>query len=218
MLQGLLTPTQQGTRFYGVTVGVVTNNQDPNKLGRVKVNFPWLSPGDESAWARVLTPMAGKDRGAFFLPEVDDEVLVAFEHGQVEFPYVLGALWNGKDTPPETNADGNNDKRVLKSRSGHLIRLDDNADQAKIEIIDKTGNNSVVFDASANTITIKARGGITLMSDGDITLEAKGQVVIKGQSLNVESTAQNVTVTAQAAMDVKANGTLNLQGAVVNIN
>jgi len=218
MLRGLLTPAQQGTRFYGVTVGVVTNNQDPDKLGRVKVHFPWLSPEDESAWARVLAPMAGKDRGIFFLPEVDDEVLVAFEHGQVEFPYVLGALWNGKDTPPETNDDGKNDKRVLKSRSGHLIRLDDNADQAKIEIIDKTRNNSMVFDASANTITIKAQGGITLTSDGDITLEAKGQVVIKGQSLSVESTAQNVTVTAQATMDVKANGTLNIKGAVVNIN
>jgi phage baseplate assembly protein V len=217
-LHGLLTPGDQTTRFYGVTVGVVTNNQDPAKLGRVKVHFPWLSAEDESAWARMLTPMAGKDHGVFFLPEVNDEVLVAFEHGQVDFPYVLGALWNGQDIPPETNADGKNDKRVLKSRSGHLIRLDDNADQAKIEIIDKTGKNSVVFDASANTITIKAQGGITLTSDGDITLKAKGQVVIKGQSLSVESTAQNVTVTAQATMDVKANGTLNIKGKVVNIN
>jgi len=218
MLRGLLTPRDQGTRFYGVTVGVVTNNQDPDKLGRVKVHFPWLSQEDESSWARVLSPMAGRDRGLYCLPEVDDEVLVAFEHGQVEFPYILGALWNGKDIPPETNADGKNDKRVLKSRSGHVIRLDDSSDQAKIEVIDKTGNNKVVIDASKNTITIQAQGGISLTSDGDITLEAKGQVVIKGLRVSLEATGQNDTVTAQAGMDLKADGPLNIKGVVVNIN
>ena len=77
-------------RLYGVVVGLVTNNQDPDKLGRVKVRFPWLGDSDESAWARLATPMAGKDRGLYFLPEVDDEVLVVFEHGDLRFPYILG--------------------------------------------------------------------------------------------------------------------------------
>ncbi|MDQ3855312.1 MAG: phage baseplate assembly protein V, partial [Chloroflexota bacterium] len=130
-----------------MVVGLVTNNQDPDGLGRVKVKFPWLSDEDESSWARIVTPMAGNDRGLYFLPEVDDEVLVAFEHGDVRFPYVLGALWNGKDKPPESNDDGRNDQRTIKSRSGHIIRLDD-GDEAKLEILDKTGNNSIVINAS----------------------------------------------------------------------
>ena len=88
-------------RFYGVVIGVVTNNHDPRSLGRIKVKFPWLSADNESNWARVASLMAGKGRGALFLPEVDDEVLVMFEHGYMEHPYVVGALWNGKDTPPK---------------------------------------------------------------------------------------------------------------------
>src|SRR5262249_55069754 len=114
--------TRQGDerdRIYGVVVGVVTNNQDPDKLGRVKVKFPWLSADHESGWARIACPMAGNGRGFFFLPEVDDEVLIAFEHGRVEFPYVVGSLYNGKDKPPGDNGDGKNNLRSLKSRSGH---------------------------------------------------------------------------------------------------
>src|ERR1700750_2275998 len=84
-------------RIYGVVVAVVTNNQDPDGFGRVKVKFPWLSDVDESSWARIAAPMAGKARGIYFLPEVDDEVLVIFEHGDVRSPYVLGALWNCQD-------------------------------------------------------------------------------------------------------------------------
>jgi uncharacterized protein involved in type VI secretion and phage assembly len=100
-------------RIHGVVVGLVTNNQDPDGLGRVKVKFPWLSDVDESSWARIAAPMAGKQRGACFLPEVDDEVLVAFEHGDMRFPYVLGALWNGQDAPPVTNSDGTNNVRMI---------------------------------------------------------------------------------------------------------
>src|SRR5205085_2988322 len=123
----------------GVVVGVVTNNQDdPDGLGRVKVKFPWLSNDEESFWARVAVPMAGKERGFYFLPEVEDEVLVAFEHGDPRFPYVLGSLWNGQDKPPEKN-DGKNNVRVIKSRSGHVIRLNDEDGKEKIESIDKSG-------------------------------------------------------------------------------
>ena len=90
-LLDLFQPTQEteGDRLYGVVVGIVTNNQDPDGMGRVKVRFPWLSATEESWWARIAVPMAGKDRGAYFLPEVDDEVLVAFEHGEVRSPYLL---------------------------------------------------------------------------------------------------------------------------------
>jgi uncharacterized protein involved in type VI secretion and phage assembly len=128
ILDLLLPETESESRagkIFGVVVGVVTNNQDPEKMGRVKVRFPWLNETDESHWARVATLMAGKDRGTWFLPEVDDEVLVAFGHGDVRFPYVVGALWNGVDTPPRDNDDGKNNERVVKSRLGHELIFGD---------------------------------------------------------------------------------------------
>src|SRR5271165_2888626 len=141
-------------RFYGVVVGVVTNNQDPDKMARVRIKFPWLSDDHESWWARIAVPMAGASRGAYFLPEVDDEVLVAFEHGDVRSPYVVGALWNKKDAPPTTNDDGKNNIRVIHSRSGHLVRLDDSDGDEKIEIIDKTGGNSITIKSSDNSVSL----------------------------------------------------------------
>ena len=104
-------------RIYGVVIGIVTNNNDPKSQGRIKVKFPWLDQKYESEWARLASPMAGKNRGLYCLPEVEDEVLVMFEHGDVRRPYILGALWNGKDAPPAENDKGENNLRLLKSRS-----------------------------------------------------------------------------------------------------
>ncbi|HVF50660.1 MAG TPA: phage baseplate assembly protein V [Pyrinomonadaceae bacterium] len=197
-------------RINGVVVGVVTNTQDPEAMGRVKVKFPWLSDTDESTWARIAAPMAGKERGFYFLPEVDDEVLVAFEHGDLRFPYVLGALWNGKDAPPEKNDDGKNNIRVIKSRSGHVVRLTDEDGAEKIEIIDKSKKNSIVFDTSANTITIT--------SDKDIVLAAKqGKITLDAQDVEIKSSAAT-KLEAGANMDVKATGQMTVKGATVNIN
>src|SRR5262249_22667121 len=143
------------SRCYGVVIGVVTNNQDPDGLGRVKVKFPWLVDNDESNWARIASPMAGSDRGFSFLPAVQDEVLVAFEHGDFRSPYILGALWNGVDKPPgEKKSDSKNEKLLIKSRSQHLFILDDTAGKEKIQIIDKTGKNSIVIDSSSNKMTV----------------------------------------------------------------
>jgi uncharacterized protein involved in type VI secretion and phage assembly len=197
-------------RINGVVIGVVTNNKDEEGLGRVKVRFPWLSEADESHWARIAAPMAGKQRGIYFLPEVDDEVLVAFEHGDVRFPYVLGALWNGQDAPPATNDDGKNNVRVIQSRSGHIIRLNDEDGKEKIEILDKSGKNSIVFDTAQNTITIAA--------DKDITLAApQGTIKLDAQKIELKSSADS-KIEAGAGMDVKAGATMNIKGATVNIN
>ena len=118
--------------------------------------------------------MAGPERGTYFLPEVDDEVLVAFDHGGIHHPYVIGALWNGKDKPPETNDDGKNNIRVIKSRSGHVIRLNDEDGKEKIEIIDKSEKNSIIFDTAENTITITTDKDIILTaSHGAIKLDAQ---------------------------------------------
>ena len=209
-LANALTDRSPEARLYGVTVGVVTNNQDPDGLGRVKVKFPWLSDDVESHWARVVTPMAGNDRGLFFLPEVDDEVLVAFEHGSPEFPYVLGALWNGKDKAPESNDDGENNMRTIKSRSGHVVRLDDTDGSEKIEIVDGSGANSIVISTADNTITITA--------DADITIKSgNGKLILSGNGIEIKSQA-DVKVEAGANMDLKASGQLNIKGTTVNIN
>ena len=93
----------QASKIYGFVIGIVTNNQDPDGLCRVKVKFPWLSDEVESWWARCAQPMAGADRGTMLIPEIDDEVLIGFEHGDVRFPYVVGALHNGVDKPPKAN-------------------------------------------------------------------------------------------------------------------
>jgi uncharacterized protein involved in type VI secretion and phage assembly len=193
-LLDLLSPVaDKASRINGVVVGIVTSNRDPDGMARVRVKFPWLSGSDESWWARLAAPMAGGDRGVYFLPEVDDEVLVAFEHGDIRFPYVLGGLWNGKQAPPVKNDDGKNNVRVIHSRSGHVIRLDDSDGSEKIEIIDKTGNNSIVIDSSSNKISIK--------TDGDILVESQSKVAVKGPSIEIE-----------------ASGELKLKGSIVNIN
>jgi uncharacterized protein involved in type VI secretion and phage assembly len=198
------------SRIAGVVVAVVTNTQDPDGLARVKVRFPWLSDADESPWARVACLMAGASRGTYFLPEVDDEVLVAFEQGDVRLPYVIGALWNGKDLPPAKNDDGKNDVRMIKSRSGHVVRLNDKDGSETIEIVDKTGKNSLVIDATKNTIAIR--------SDQDITLSAaNGTITLDAQKLVLKSSA-DAAVQAGGAMKLEASGTATLKGATVNIN
>lgn len=206
----LLEPVEKASRIYGMVIGVVTNLKDPEGLGRVKVKFPWLSEKDESHWARIVTPMAGKERGFYFLPEVDDEVLVAFEHGIAEMPYVVGALWNGKDKPPEKNDDGENNLRTIKSRSGHIIRLNDKKGEEKIEIIDSTAKNKITISTKDNTISIEA--------DADVTIKSsKGKLVLQGKDVEIKSQAA-VKIEASGNMDLKSNAQLNIKGTVVNIN
>jgi uncharacterized protein involved in type VI secretion and phage assembly len=200
----------RGGRIQGVVVGIVTNNQDPDGLGRVKVKFPWLSDVDESTWARIAAPMAGDQRGVYFLPEVDDEVLVAFEHGDVRFPYVLGALWNGKDAPPASNDDGKNNVRIIKSRSGHVIKLNDEDGKETIEIVDKSEKNSILIDTANNSIAVT--------SDKDITLSASnGTIKLNAQKIEINSSGPT-KIAAGSTASVEASATLTVKGATVNIN
>lgn len=202
--------SQQGSaKTYGVVVGIVTNNKDPDKMGRIKVSFPWLADSQESWWARIATPMAGNGRGAYFLPEVNDEVLIAFEHGDMRFPYVVGALWNGKDSPPTTNDDGENNIREIKSRSGHIIRLDDTSGNEKIEIIDKSGGNSLTIASSDNSITLTCTGRMKLQAMG-IDISSQADINIEAQT--------TMSVKAGATMDINANATMDIQASMVNIN
>jgi uncharacterized protein involved in type VI secretion and phage assembly len=192
-------------RLFGLVIGLVTNNRDQDNLGRIKVRFPWLSDSEESYWARIAAP-----GGTYFLPEVDNEVLVAFEHGDPRFPYVLGVLANGKDQPVTTNSDGKNNLRMIKSRSGHIIKLNDEDGKETIEIVDKTGKNSVVIDSAKGTLTITTNKDITLSA-------AQGTITLDAQKIAVKS-SDSTTIESKAGMDMKASGSLNLKGATVNIN
>jgi phage baseplate assembly protein V len=198
------------TRFLGVSIGIVTNNKDPDGLGRVKLALPWLADGVETDWARVASLMAGKDRGCYFLPEVDDEVLVAFEHGDPECPYVLGALWNGKDKPPVTNSDGKNDVRTIRSRSGHQIRLTDTQGSERIEIVDKSGKNSIVIDTKDNTITVTGGADIAVKADN-------GALKLHGRSVEIVASGE-VKIEAKSQASMQASGQLRLKGQMVHIN
>lgn len=180
-----------------VVVGIVTNNSDPEDLGRVKVKFPWLAEDEESTWARIAAPMAGQDRGFYFLPEVNDEVLLAFEHGDVHRPYVLGVLWNGQDNPPKPSSEvlsgGRVVQRIIKSRAGHTIILDDTDGGGGITIEDRSGNKMVI-DSGTNAMKLQV--------NGNLEIEAQGKVSIKGQA--------GVEISSSAIVDVK--------GTMINLN
>ncbi|MEM1167737.1 MAG: phage baseplate assembly protein V [Cyanobacteria bacterium P01_H01_bin.35] len=199
----LLLNNDKNNIFNGVTIGIVTNNKDPEGLGRIKVKFPWLSEDEESYWARILTPMAGNDRGIYFLPEVDDEVLVAFGQGDMNVPYILGALWNGKDKPPAQNDDGKNNQRMIKSRSGHQIILDDTEGEEQIIIQDKTGQNQILIDSKENNMNIKV--------EKDLTIETKGKIILKSSDDDVSIECNNLSIKVNKNYELEAGANCTIK-------
>lgn len=161
-------------RMLGAVKAIVTNIADPEGLGRVKLRFPWLSDSLESNWAQVAAPVAGPNRGLFLMPEVDDQVLVVFENGDINHPFVVGGLWNKTDKAPVAIADGKNNLRVWKSKSGHCITLDDTDGSEKIVICDKSGNSQIILDSSG-AVTIKAGGTLKIDAGENILVQGGGQ-------------------------------------------
>ncbi|MEZ4492818.1 MAG: VgrG-related protein [Dehalococcoidia bacterium] len=204
-------------RWPGVVPGVVSDSNDPEGLGRVKVAFAWLANDYVSNWARIAVPMAGNERGVWFAPEVNDEVLVAFEHGDIGSPYVVGFLYNGQDKPPQNAVVGGTvNERVIVTTSGHQIILRDQSGNEAIEIIDKTGSNKVTIDSSSGLITVEGT---------DIEVKASNNIKLEGTNVEIKANA-NFKVEASANIDLKANAQLNAQasgpvavkGAVINLN
>ena len=188
----------------GVAVGVVTDNRDPLNRGRVKVRRAAAPDGE--FWARLAAPAAGRDSGIYAVPEPGDEVLLAFEHGHPDRPYVIGALWNGKDTPPAAAPS----VRVVKSRTGHAVRLDDTAGAEKIEVVEKDGKSSIVLDSVTGAITV--RGG------ADVTVEAPNGVLrLRGNQIAM-SADTSISVQAQGSLDLAGTGPTTLRGSTVDIN
>jgi len=199
---------ESGGYVKGVAIALVTQNKDDEGLCRVKVRYPWHEKPRESYWARLAMPMAGNNRGLVLIPEVGDEVLVAFEREDLRFPCVLGALWNGKDKPPLANDDGKNDRRILKSRKKHYLLFDDGA-RGVVELAHEKGRK-VVFDDDGFAVQDEKGNVVKVDSNsGAMTIEAKGQLTIKAASITIEATG---------TLELKASATLTIRGALVNIN
>ena len=209
-------------RVYGVTLAQVTSLDDLKGLGRVQVSFPWLSSSVNSAWARIATAWAGGSRGTYLLPEVGDEVVVAFRHGDLRHPYILGFVWSDTDRPPEFTPElqrrelrsktGHGivfddftgmESLTFESQGGHEIVLDDTAGAMKISITDSSDTLSIVLD----TIT----GKISITTDvGQISLSAPaGQISLDAAAINVHATGM---------LTLKGDASVVVNGASVKIN
>jgi uncharacterized protein involved in type VI secretion and phage assembly len=221
-----------------VVTGLVTNLNDPENLGRVKVKYPWLGTTPdgaeiESFWVRIASPMAGNGRGFLYLPETNDEVLIAFEHGDIHRPYIVGVLWNSRDLPPKPNnevtSDGKVRQRVIRSRQGHLIILDDSDRAEQIYVESKSGHTLVLDDSSGGEkITIRDKSGNKMEIDsvrnsmsievkGDFKVEARGMISLNSQgNMSLESkAAANLTATRLSA---QARGACEVKGNVLTLD
>ena len=192
-------PTGLGGRFYGVYPALVKEiKQDPDGLGRVKVSLPWApdpSGGAYEAWARIATLMGGKNRGTWFIPDVDDEVLVAFEGGDVSRPYVLGGLWNGKDSPPESmDGSGKNDKKVIRSRNGVKITFDDTDGRESLTLETPAGQTVALHDGPGTIEVTDSNGNSVKLQSSGITIQAAAKITLTASQ--IEMSAGMVTVNA----------------------
>jgi uncharacterized protein involved in type VI secretion and phage assembly len=194
---------EEGSRVFEPMIGLVTDNKDPSKLGRVKVKIPVLRQEDATWWAPIIMLGAGKNRGWFFIPEPDDEVLILFEQGHMDRPLVVGALWNGKDKPHEDNKDGKNKRRAIKSRAGSRVIFDDDTDELIIE--DGAGVGYIKFEARANKITIEAK-------QGDVCFQAPtGDITVVAQEANFKASS-NLEIHSGTAMAWGAGSNINVDG------
>jgi len=183
-------------RWFGVYPALVSDIKDPDSIGRVKVTLPW-SPDSGSeryeVWARVATLMGGDKRGSWFIPDVGDEVLVVFEAGDARRPYVIGGLWNGSDAPPESmDGAGNNYKKVLKSRNGVKVTLDDQNGQEQF-IAETPGGQKLTLKDGPGTVEIADSNGNSIkMEASGITITTSAVVTINASSLSVSASAVSV--------------------------
>lgn len=204
----------------GITVGLISDAKDPENAGRVRLTFPWLSDDYVSDWARTVQAGAGKDRGAQVLPEVGDEVLVAFEHGDVNRPVVVGGLFNGVDTMPRGPVDlvdggtGMINRRSFTSRLGHRVDLVDATGKEGIRATTTDEKLTLVMDHSGAKITVHADGKVVIEGSQGITIDSSGSDIdLTGNKISLKATAGVSVDGGGGAVDVKAGSTLSLTGA-----
>jgi phage baseplate assembly protein V len=188
-------------RFYGVAEALVADVRDPEKECRVKLRFPWFDSKQVTDWCRIANLFAGNGYGDTWTPELEDEVLVAFIHGDLRFPVVLGGLYNGKDKPPRPRTADTNQK-TLRTKAGHEVLLDDSSSSLGVEVITSAGHRLRLDDVK-NQITLEISGGpsIVMSKNG-------GDMQIKATSITLDAT----TIT------IKASSTLTGSGNPIKLN
>ncbi len=206
--------------FYGI----VSDNQDPDKLGRVKVAIDSAGTSNVTPWIPVLTMQAGAESGFFFLPDVDDMVLVAFLDPQHQHGVVMGGVWNEARKPPKTeensgsdlNADGKNNLKFYRSRSGMRLIFDDSDGAEKLQLISSDSETRFEFDLDKKKVTLE-----TVL---DISLSSKKKVSISAQEVSIEAKgaakieAKGVSIESKAGLDLKASADIEAKGSSIKLN
>jgi len=223
LLSDQFSPHNPLDRWPGVAPAIVTNSDDPENWGRVKVKFPWMADDAESDWARVVGIGAGAHAGFCTIPAVNDEVIVAFCHGDFGQPVVIGGLWNGKDALPSQVANAASGEkpqvRTWQTPKGHQITIYDNSDN-KIEV--KTaGGHQLLLDDAGKKVVIKSSGGLSVTLDDNgnkIVIESRGEVEVNASSKLTLKSDASLKISAGANMDLEANGQMTIKGAMINLN
>lgn len=207
-------------------VAIVKENADPDSLGRVKVQFPWQVEDDVTTpWIRIVTPHGGADKGFHFIPEIDEQVLVGFEGGNAEHPYVLGSFYTG-NAKPEEFATETNDAKVIRTRSGHTIELNDTDGEEKINIYDNEGSiitfntqeKSLYIQAtenlelSAKNIKMIAEENIELQAQGEVKTASEGDTSIISQSNLQLQSSSDTTIKGSGNVEVEATADATIKG------
>jgi phage protein D/phage baseplate assembly protein gpV len=224
-LFGLASGTGSRRAQTGVAIAQVSDARDPQHQGRVKLTFPWLSDDYVSDWARTVHAGAGKDRGFYVLPEVGDEVLVAFEQGDIRRPYVVGGLFNGVDTPkpgPIDDVDGGSgaiNRRSVVSRRGHRIDLlDQDGRKEGIALATGDGKHTFTLDATGSTVTLHSDGSVTIEAKSGVTVDAgTGSLKLTGGDVSITATT-GLTLDGGPSVKVNASGQVAVSGGMIRLN
>jgi uncharacterized protein involved in type VI secretion and phage assembly len=189
-------------RVYGVVIGLVIDVADPDEHGRVKLSFPWLAEDAQSGWAPIARPMAGNDRGYYYMPEIDDEALVAFEHGDVNHPMVLGFLHNGVDRPPYKDVDVH--VRRLKTVAGHVLEFDDRSGQEAVRLHSNNHHQLELSDTGGYVELLTANGQKIRMQDqpGQIKLST-----VSGTTVTLDDLPSQISLTTAGGVSVTISDT-----------
>ncbi len=201
----------------GLVEALVVDNKDPQQLGRVKVKFVSLPETPESDWARLVMPMAGKERGWMTIPEIGDEVLVAFVHGDIHNAIVVGSLYNGVDTPPYANEDGDNNLRVFQSRSGHRVTFDDTSGSERVEMVLHNEEIRIIWDAIEKTLSLYSGKDIIVEAKETISLKCKDFILEASQSVSAKS-GTSTEIKTGTSCTVDGGSSLTLTASMTTIN
>lgn len=206
--------TTKAIKTSGIVVGIVTSNKDEENCGRIKVTFPWHSDENESDYVRVCSLMAGNDRGSMFVPEVGDEVVCAFLHGDINRPICLGALYGIENKSPAKTDDGKNNLKMIKTRSGHIITFSDEEAKESLTLKSKSGHTISFEDTPGQEkVTLKDKTG-----QNSIEIDSVKNSISINSALSLDLKAPKINIEATGIMNIKASTMLKIEGLPIMLN